>query len=136
MDARVAEGGDTEPVVAPADLVGRLGASPELIHVAGAALERNARDALVLDLRGLSDATDHFLIASGDSDTHTRAIADHIVERLKEGGVRPAGVEGHRAGQWILIDYLSVIVHIFVPRVRAFYELEELWGDAPRVRVE
>jgi ribosome-associated protein len=81
--------------------------------------ERNAREPVLLDLRGLSDATDWFLIASGDSDTH-----------------RPAGVEGETAGSWILIDYISAVVHVFLPRVRDFYRLEELWGDAPMTSLE
>lgn len=112
------------------------GIAAELLPLAEAALERNARDPVLLDLRGLSDATDYFLIASGDSDTHTRAIADHILERMEAAGVEPAGIEGRNAGRWILIDYIDVIVHIFLPRVRAFYDLERLWGDAPRRELE
>lgn len=107
-----------------------------LVSMAEAALERNARDPLVLDLRGLSDAADFFLIASGDSDVHTRAIADNLVERLEDRDVRPAGVEGRGPGRWILLDYIDVVVHIFLPRVREFYQIERLWGDAPRARLE
>lgn len=98
--------------------------------------ERNAREPVLLDLRGLSDATDWFLIASGDSDTHARAIAENVVSRGREAGFRPAGVEGERAGSWILIDYISAVVHVFLPRVRDFYRLEELWGDAPMTSLE
>ena len=98
--------------------------------------ERNARQPVLLDLRGLSDAADYFLIASGDSDTHARAIADAVIERGKNAGIRPAGVEGQGAGTWILIDYISAVVHVFLPRVRDFYRLEELWGDAPLTRLE
>jgi len=103
----------------------------ELERLVEAALERNARDAVLLDLRGLSDAADWFLIASGDSDTHTRAIADNILARMKEAGVRPSGIEGRSRGAWILIDYITVVVHLFLPQVREFYQLEDLWGDAP-----
>ena len=102
----------------------------------GALRERNAREPVLLDLRGLSDATDWFLIASGDSDTHARAIAENVVTRGREAGFRPAGVEGERAGSWILIDYISAVVHVFQPRVRDFYRLEELWGDAPSTSLE
>lgn len=105
---------------------------PELERAAEAALERNARRAVVLDLRGLSNAADFFVIASGDSDTHTRSIADNILERMEESGFRPIGIEGRAAGRWILLDFVNVIVHIFLPRVRDFYQLERLWGDAPR----
>ncbi|TFG66408.1 MAG: ribosome silencing factor [Gemmatimonadales bacterium] len=108
----------------------------ELELIVEALRERNARETVLLDLRGISDATDWFVIASGDSDTHARAIADNVVARGREAGIRPAGVEGERAASWILIDYISAIVHVFLPRVRDFYRLEELWGDAPFTRIE
>lgn len=101
-----------------------------------AALERNAREPVLLDLRGLSDATDWFLIASGDSDTHSRAIADNIVDRMRESGFRAAGVEGKTGATWILLDYITLVIHVFLPRVRDYYELERLWGDAPALAVE
>jgi len=101
-----------------------------------AALERNAREPVLLDLRGLSDATDWFLIASGDSDTHSRAIADNIVDRMRESGFRAAGVEGKAGATWILLDYITLVIHVFLPRVRDYYELERLWGDAPALAVE
>lgn len=101
-----------------------------------AALERNAREGVVLDLRGLSDATDYFLIASGDSDTHVRAVADNVRERLEDHGETPTGVEGREAGRWILLDYIDIVVHVFLPRVREYYQLERLWGDAPVARIE
>ncbi|MCL7927979.1 MAG: ribosome silencing factor [marine benthic group bacterium] len=100
-----------------------------------AVLERNARHPVLLDLRELSDATDWFLIASGDSDTHSRAIADNVLERAKRHGERPSGVEGKGSAAWILLDFIDVVVHIFQPRVREFYRLEELWGDAPATTI-
>lgn len=110
---------------------------PDDVEVIVQALrERNAREPVLLDLRGLSDAADYFLIASGDSDTHARAIADAVMQRGRAAGMRPAGVEGQNAGTWILIDYISAVVHVFLPRVRDFYRLEELWGDAPLTRLE
>ncbi len=104
---------------------------PGLDVIIDALLERNARYPVLLDLRELSDATDWFLIASGDSDTHSRAIADNVLERAKRHGERPSGVEGKGSASWILLDFIDVVVHIFQPRVREFYRLEELWGDAP-----
>ncbi len=98
--------------------------------------DSNARDGLVLDLRGLSDATDFFLIASGDSDVHVRAISEHLLQELQREGVRPAGVEGLRAGRWVLIDYIDLVIHVFHPAQRAFYQLEQLWGDAPSIPFE
>ncbi len=103
----------------------------ELARAAELALDRKARDALVLDLRRLSNATDYFLIVNGTSDLHVRAIAEHIIEELEEAGVRPDHVEGLRAGRWVLIDYIDFVVHVFHPAARQFYQLERLWGDAP-----
>ena len=105
--------------------------SPELACASDAALERNARDAVVLDLRGLSDVTDFFLVASGDSDVHARSISDNILDRMRESGFRPVGVEGRASASWILLDFVTVVVHVFLPRVRDFYQIERLWGDAP-----
>jgi ribosome-associated protein len=98
--------------------------------------ERNGREPMILDLRGLSDATDFFLIASGDSDVHVRAIAEHILNGLSDEKVRPSGVEGERSARWVLIDYIDLVVHVFHPVVREFYQLERLWGDAPLLAVE
>lgn len=99
-------------------------------------LERNAREPLILDLRGLSDATDFFLIASGDSDVHVRAIAEHILTGLAEESIRPLGVEGKQTARWVLVDYIDLVVHVFHPAAREFYQLERLWGDAPMMRAE
>lgn len=113
------------------------GVPDRLVCIAEAALDRNAGDGVVLDLRGLSDASDYFVVLSGDSDVHTRAIADSITDRLEsEEGETPAGVEGRSAGRWILLDYIDIVVHVFLPRVREFYQLERLWGDAPRALLE
>jgi ribosome-associated protein len=110
---------------------------PEIVRRAlEIALERNARDPLLLDLRGLSDASDFFLIASGDSDVHVRAIAEHIIEVLAREGIRPSGVEGRRTARWVLIDYIDLVIHVFHPVVREFYQLERLWGDAPTMLIE
>lgn len=98
--------------------------------------ERKARAGVILDLRGLSDAADFFLIASGDSDVHVKAITDHVLEELAEDGVRPAGIEGQGSGRWVLIDYIDLVVHVFHPVLRDFYQLERLWGDAPRLALE
>ena len=110
--------------------------SPELRSAAEAALERNARVPTILDLRGLSDVTDFFVIATGDSDTHARAISENILDRLREDGFRPVGVEGLNQGRWVLMDYVGLIVHVFLDEVREFYRLERLWGDAPLFELE
>lgn len=95
------------------------------------AADRKGVDLLLMDLRELSDATDYFLLVSGNSDLHVRSIAEHIIDELKKEGVRPGHVEGLRAGRWVLIDYIDFVVHVFHPAAREFYQLERLWGDAP-----
>tara|TARA_Y100001968_G_scaffold263716_1_gene252362 strand:+ start:338 stop:712 length:375 start_codon:yes stop_codon:yes gene_type:complete len=106
---------------------------PEEIHRAvDLALERKASDVVVLDLRGISTATDYFVIASGTSDVQVKAIADHVRDELKKDSVRPEHLEGLRGGRWVLMDYVDFVVHVFHPQAREFYQLEWLWGDAPR----
>jgi ribosome-associated protein len=87
---------------------------------------------LVLDLRQLSDAVDFFVIVSGTSDTHVRAIAEHVIATLQAEGMRPYHVEGLSQGRWVLVDYVDFVVHVFHPTLRSFYQLEGLWGDAPQ----
>lgn len=117
--------------------VGHDETSPVGLDVAiEAARERKGTDILLLDLRGLSDATDHFLLINGTSDTHVRSITEHIIEKLKESGTRPNHVEGLRSGRWVLIDCIDFVVHVFHPAARDFYQLERLWGDAPAQALE
>ena len=98
-----------------------------------AADDRKARDLVALDLRGLTDATDFFVVASGTSDAHVRGIADAVVDRLGRLGVHVQHVEGLQTGRWALLDFVDFVVHIFHPEARAFYQLERLWNDAPAV---
>ncbi|MCH7564340.1 MAG: ribosome silencing factor [Gemmatimonadetes bacterium] len=100
------------------------------------ALELKAVDVVALDLRGLSSATDFFVIASGMSDVQVKAVADHVIDELKKEGVRPEHVEGRQAGRWVLIDYVDFVVHVFHQAAREFYQLEMLWGDAPQAEFE
>jgi ribosome-associated protein len=95
------------------------------------ALDKRAEDVIIIDLRKLSAPTDYFVICSGTSDKQVKAIADNIVEGLKEKDTRAWHLEGYAARKWILIDYVNVVVHIFNDETRKFYSLETLWGDAP-----
>jgi len=95
-----------------------------------------ANDIVVLDLARVSDATDYFVIASGSSDTHVRAIAEHVLEELRKEGVRAHHVEGLPQGRWVLLDYIDFVVHVFHPTLRSFYQLERLWGDAATIPIE
>jgi len=91
---------------------------------------------VVLDLREISTFTDFFVICSGTSEPHLKAIAGEIETRLrKDHGVRPGAVDGFPASQWIVLDYLQVIVHVFHQEKRDFYRLEDLWSDAPRLTI-
>jgi ribosome-associated protein len=101
-----------------------------------AAEDRKAADLKVLHLEKVSDFTDYFVIASGTSERQVQAIADGILERLRADGVRPLHVEGYNRGQWVLLDFGDLVVHVFEEEPRRFYALERLWGDAPDVTAE
>ena len=103
----------------------------EVRSAVGYALDRKAGDVTVLDLRPVSSTTDFFVIATGRSDLHVQAIAEHVLDSVRADGDRPEHVEGLDQGRWVLIDYIDYVVHIFHPAVRDFYRLEVLWGDAP-----
>ena len=104
----------------------------EVLRAVELSQELKAHQVTVLDLHGISTATYYFVIASGNSDVQVKAIADHIIEELKKERLRPQHVEGLRGGRWVLLDYIEFVVHIFHPEARTFYQLENLWGDAPR----
>lgn len=91
---------------------------------------------MYLELAGKSSYCDGFLICSGTNRRQVRAIAEGVVEQLRAQGVRPIGVEGLDASRWVLLDFGDVLVHVFDEAMRGFYDLESLWGDAPRVALE
>jgi ribosome-associated protein len=96
---------------------------------------KKAEDIVVLDLRELSSVTDYFVIASGTSEPHLRAIVDEITEKLRdEHGVKPRAVDGKLTTSWVVLDYFDVIVHVMRVDVRQHYDLETLWGDAPKIK--
>jgi ribosome-associated protein len=94
-------------------------------------LDRKGNDVVLLSLKGVSDMTDYFLIASGTSDTHVRALGNSVLEDLKkETGQMAHHVEGLQQGRWVLLDYVDFVVHVFHPTLRNFYQIERLWADA------
>ena len=103
------------------------------IAAARIAQERRCTDIVVLDLRGLSSATDYFVIGTGTSNRQMQSIADEISQAGREQGFHRFGRAGYDQGRWILLDYIDVVVHLFDPEYRQFYDLELLWGDAERV---
>lgn len=107
--------------------------TPQLREAVRAAQDHKALDLDVLDLKGVCSFTDFFLICTGTSTRHTQAIGDAIREELEKSGVSPAHVEGYSRAEWILLDYLSFVVHIFSGQARHFYDLERLWKNAQRI---
>lgn len=100
------------------------------------AFDKKAEDVVVLDMRGISSFTDFFLIVSGTSEPQLKAIAGSIREKVREStGLRPIAEDGFPVSQWVIIDYGSVIIHIFHKERRDLYALESLWGDAPRLEI-
>ena len=105
-------------------------------RAAALCLDRKANEVTLLGLAGVTDMTDFFVIASGTSDTHVRAIAEHVISELKKEGVTVNHVEGLSQGRWVLLDYVDFVVHLFHPTLRQFYQLERLWGDAEVIAVD
>jgi ribosome-associated protein len=96
--------------------------------------DKKAENLLVLDVRKLSSVTDYFVIASGTSSPHLRAIVTAIADQLREqADLRPRAMDGNVNGDWVVLDYFDVIVHVMRAEIRARYDLESLWGDAPRM---
>jgi ribosome-associated protein len=106
-------------------------------RVAELAQEKLARDVVILDMRPVCSYTDYFVIATGQNARQTKAIYDEVRERLKrEQRAIPHAVEGEREASWIVADYIDVVLHVFTPEARRYYDLEDLWGDVPAVKVE
>jgi ribosome-associated protein len=98
--------------------------------------ERRCSDIVVLDLKGISPATDYFVIVTGTSDRQMRTVADEICEAAREHGLQRFGRAGYEQARWILLDFIDVVVHIFDSEYRDYYDLELLWGDARRLKWE
>jgi ribosome-associated protein len=99
------------------------------------ALEKKAYDLVLIEVGEHSSLADYFLICTGRSDTQVQAITQSIEENLGRLGIRPLSIEGYTRGQWVVMDYGGVVIHIFFEPVREFYDLERLWARAPRVRL-
>ena len=113
--------------------------NPEALALARRATEllvdRKATEVVLLDVRGMSSYADYFVIASVDSERGVIATAEHVRETLKTEGHRTIGTEGFETGHWVLLDFGEVVVHVFFTEVRAFYDLDGLWADAPKEKV-
>lgn len=128
------------------DLISRLPSTPSgqsrstsrrlARAIAQISLTKKAKDILIVDLRKLTTVTDFFVLCTGESDTHVKAIVDAIAENLKRKKVKAWHVEGYSSFKWVLMDYVDVVVHVFQQATREFYSLETLWGDAKMEEVK
>ena len=119
---------DTEPTLTSLEQARRI---------AALAQEKLAEDVVILDMRPVCSFTDFFVICTGRNERQTAAIWDGVHGRLKqESGLGPRSADGSNEGTWVLADYLDVVLHVFTPEARAFYKLEDLWGDVPAVQLE
>lgn len=109
---------------------------PPLKAAVDAAGDKKAEEITVMDLRGLSDVADYFLVCHGRSSRQVQSIADSIEQALLALKRRPNHIEGYARGEWILMDYIDLVVHIFTAERREYYGLERLWGDAPRIALD
>ena len=110
-------------------------ATKTVLQCTNAALDKKAKNLIILKVKELSSFTDYFIICSGTSDRQVKGIATSIEETLKKAGVLPLGIEGKDSGNWILMDYGDVIIHIFYEPTREFYDIERLWSDIPGMTV-
>ncbi len=106
------------------------------LAAAKVAAERHCTDIVVLDLRGISPATDYFVIATGTSNRQMRSVADEINAAARERGMQRFGRAGYEQARWILLDYVDVVIHVFDAEYRNYYDLELLWGDAKRLKID
>ena len=103
------------------------------IETARIAHDHNAEDVTVMDLRGLSPVTDFFVICSGTSDRQRRTVCDMVKDYGRTIDFKPLGLSGYHTANWVLVDFVDVVLHVFAPEYREYYDLELLWGDAPRI---
>lgn len=94
--------------------------------------DMKAQNVVTLDVGGMTSIADRIVVASGTSSRHVKSIADRVIERVKENGVKPLGVEGDATAEWVLVDIGDVIVHVMTPATRQYYDLERLWSMAPQ----
>lgn len=113
-----------------------LSAKEAAIIAAKALDSKKAQNLMLLEVRGVTTLTEYMLLATGTSDTHLRALCDEVEKKMEEAGERVWHREGYRGDTWIVMDFCGVMVHVFTPEQRKFYDLERLWGDAPQVDLQ
>ncbi len=100
-----------------------------------ALMDAKAQDITALDVRKISDFTDTMIIVSGTSTRHVQSVADKVIRGMRSHGVRAVGVEGEKIGEWVLVDFGDVVVHVMRPQTRDFYNLEKLWSDGKPIEI-
>ncbi len=109
----------------------------KLAHrIAEFVLEKKGQDVLLQDLRGVTTMTDFFILCTVEVDVQAKAIIDHVTRELKKENIKPWHTEGQPGSNWILMDFVDVVLHIFTPRTREYYALEKLWGDARLIEIK
>lgn len=104
--------------------------------ISGLIFNKKGYDVVIMDLRNIASFADYLVICSADSDVQVKAIADEVDKSLSKDGIKCWHKEGYKALQWILLDYIDVVVHVFKKSTREYYNLEKLWGDAPTEKVK
>jgi len=107
-----------------------------VILCVNAALEKKAKNIIILNMQKVTSFADYSIVCSGNSDRQVQSIAQAIEENMKKNGFLPLGIEGEKTAQWILMDYADIIVHVFYEPVRDLYDMERLWSDAPRMEID
>ena len=105
----------------------------ELVY--SALSDAKALDVTMLDVRAIADFTDYMVICTGTSNRHVQSVADKLIDKLRDAGRKPVGVEGEAVGDWVLIDFGDIVVHVMRQQIRDFYNLEKLWSEGKRVRL-
>lgn len=112
-----------------------LSTRQKILLTVNAALEKKAKNIVILNIKNVTSFADYTVICSGTSDRQVQSIAASIEESMKKAGALPLGIEGEKGGRWVLMDYADIVVHVFYEPVREFYDIERLWSDAPKMEV-
>lgn len=112
-----------------------LSTRQKILLAVNAALEKKAKNIVILNIKNVTSFADYTVICSGTSDRQVQSIAASIEESMKKAGALPLGIEGEKGGRWVLMDYADMVVHVFYEPVREFYDIERLWSDAPKMEV-
>ena len=112
------------------------GSQNDAQRISALMLEKKALDIIMIDVRKITTLTDFFVVCTSESEPQTRAITDHINQKMKEGGVKSWHIEGYEHLDWVLIDFVHIVVHIFSKETREYYEFERLWADGKKTHVK